>query len=153
MAQQLRRRKSWKSIHKKLLDLQFYKGLAIATGTVEELKKIVRPINDRPVAVPPPLKIDLRKGISEAEHRLDETRPAHVELYYGNQLIGSLVQIYGFEPYKGAHLRAILAKEFQWDILKSLAFDNPAPSGATDTKSFFALTEKEISYGYSGSSN
>jgi hypothetical protein len=71
----------------------------------------------------PCLEINLKDDITKAERTIDRIRPAHIDLYFGQQLLGSIRQQYGFEPLRGAHLRAVLAKEFNWDLLKAIAFD------------------------------
>jgi hypothetical protein len=41
LAERLRQRQSWLKFYKKLLDFSFLKGLAVATGSVEELQKLI----------------------------------------------------------------------------------------------------------------
>jgi hypothetical protein len=143
LAERLRQRQSWLKFYKKLLDFSFLKGLAVATGSVEELQKLILASKESSGNPKPPVVLDLKKGVAWAEQKLDETRPEHVDLYFGSTLIGTLAYRFGFEPYKGVHLRAILAKEFGREILRALAFNSLGNSQTANLESSFTVREKE----------
>jgi hypothetical protein len=138
-------------MHSKLLDLYFLKGLAKETGSLNELVSLFTSVPRAEMVAPTKsLQIDLKNGISEAELKLDKERPSQVDLYYGKHMLGSLVQQYGFEPFRGAHLRPALAREFGYALAKAIAFEKVVEGEMIASEQFFSVKENESTYGYSG---
>ncbi len=72
-------------------------------------------------SLPEPLEIDLALGLEEAERRLDEARPRALRLSWNDRPIGNVPEDPGCEPWRGGHLRKLLADRFADDLARELA--------------------------------
>ena len=71
----------------------------------------------------------LRRGIAEAERRLDELRPRRVRFVYGEHLIGTLPERDGAERLRGIHLREMIVRHFAREYLRAAARAGAIPHG------------------------
>lgn len=104
-----------------LRDYWYTRGLTDCFPSFAEWRAIVRSF--RIPRLEPPLAIDLRKGLEEAEEALDRTRPRHARLTYEDELVGELPFAAGTEPWAGRHLRPFLIRELGPAYLQALAMD------------------------------
>jgi GT2 family glycosyltransferase len=71
-------------------------------------------------ADPTPLTVDLARGLDSAERLLDDERPHALRLIWEDRRIGDVDVEPGTEPWRGAHLRKLLAERFAAELAREL---------------------------------
>jgi hypothetical protein len=67
-----------------------------------------------------PLTLDLASGLEHAERLLDDHRPRALRLVWKDRPIGNVEPEPGTEPWRGAHLRKLLAERFAAELAREL---------------------------------
>jgi len=116
----LRLRRPWRTILNILMIYWYMRGVADKLGSKKAYLNLLNEdfFQEEDESV---IEIDLAQGFAGAEQRIDEERPKGLKLRYGKHEIGTLNQFPEMEYLRGDHLRPILAKYFQIQILKALA--------------------------------
>lgn len=121
--ERLRLRRLWQRVFQGLRTYWYLRGVKDELKTRRGLIKYLQegPAHSQPDDVE--IDLDLSQGLELAERRLDEERPAGARIFYKNTVIGHLPPQVGAERLKGAHLRAILASDLSWPLLKILIME------------------------------
>ncbi len=141
----MRMRGRWNWLINILLGYWYYRGIATELkdweGVLRFMKKEIFSSDSRGCEI----EIDLNKGLSEAELRLDQEQPAGVIIRYGPYLVGHIPPQPATEHLKGHHLRPILATQFAGRILRILGWKTveAAIKDSTNSHSLFSEAYRE----------
>lgn len=119
----LRLRSYWRTLLDRLLGYWYLRGIAEASSNQQALNSFLRGARTVPSSKKLDIEIDLKAGLANAEHRLEQERPAGVRLRYGKQIIGRIPAIPGAERLHAAHLRPILATTLAPALIPALVLD------------------------------
>lgn len=120
LLEHLRLRSLWRRIFKDLRTYWYLRGVKDELKTRMGVFKYLQEGPAHGQLEDVELDLDLSEGLELAERRLDEKRPAGVRIFYKHNVIGHLQPQVGAERLKGAHLRAILATDLAWPLLRTL---------------------------------
>jgi GT2 family glycosyltransferase len=116
----------WRALLEDLLDYWYWRGIVQASGAPEHVAAMLQ---KAPPPTGPELELDLARGISEAERRVDEMRPRRVRFVYGEHLIGTLLERNGAERLRGIHLGEIIVRHFAREYLRAASRAGAIPHG------------------------
>ena len=125
LAEGLRLRLRWRALFGRMRDYWYWRGVADELGSMRAAHELVRPSRVR-FAARKEFNLDLSIGLRAAETRLDERRPAAVNVWYGEQRIGRIPAVAGAEPLRGVHLRQALATDMAERLLQVVAVQTAA---------------------------
>lgn len=151
LMERLRIRSRWQAYLDKLMNYYFLKGVAEEAGNATQLKQTlsVKPDNsDKPGCE---LTVDIKKGLTYYEQKIDEQRPSSIAVFFGTQYIGTLPYQYGFERWRGAHLRAALSKTFSFEIMTAIALDGLQGKKSVNSEKIQLTKENMYAYESIGS--
>jgi len=104
----LRMRDKWRVTLERAMDYWYWRGVQEQAGSRAAVEAL-RPDGESD-ETGPPLEIDLARGLTQAEARLDQERPVSLRVRLGSALVGTLPFVPGAEPLRGVHLRPLLLK-------------------------------------------
>jgi GT2 family glycosyltransferase len=112
----------WRNLLTQLLAYWYWRGVAQAVGSREELARLLAASREEydPGEVPE-LIVDLGDGYSRAAARIDAARPRSMALALESQTVGVVPDRPGAERLRGEHLKPLLAREFSGSLLRALA--------------------------------
>lgn len=117
----VRMRYRWRRLLDQLLGYWYWRGIADAVGSPQELARLLESAPIEEDGVHDEIEIDLRNGVAAAEELLDARRPEGARLRYGPHLIGRILPQPGAERLRGPHLRPILGTHLAKPLLKTFA--------------------------------
>jgi GT2 family glycosyltransferase len=116
-----RMRGRWRRLCDHLLAFWYWRGVADAVGSRRALAAYLGEGPTSPETQgDTDITLDLERGLEDAERLLDSVRPSSATIRYGRRLVGHVPPVLGAEPLKGAHLRALLARELAWPLMQVL---------------------------------
>jgi len=114
----------WRALLERAMRYWYWRGVAEAIGTPEELAAL---LPERPPRVEPDLAIDLSDGLDAACSRVDEQRPRSLHLVYRGRPLGDIRDEPGGEHLRGVHLRVALAGHLLLPFAQALADEHELP--------------------------
>ena len=115
----VRNRRRWRGLLRVLLDYCYWRGVAKELRTPRALADFLADGSAPPDTITD-ADIDLAEGLEAAERRLDEERPAGVNLRYAHQPVGRILPQFGAERLRGVHLRPFLATKLARQLVRAV---------------------------------
>ncbi len=120
----LKLRWKWLALLEAVLAYWYWRSVAQTTGTPAALDAL---FDRAPASTEPALTLDLAQGLEVAEAQLDEIGPRSARLMFGDQTVGIVPDLPGAEPFRGRHLRPLLARSHRLDYLRAAALAGTVP--------------------------
>ena len=114
-------RSRWRATLELLLTYWYWRG--VATMVANRRATATMPASDEL----PELFIDLARGLTAAEKRLDALTPSSAALFFGERLVGVIPATPGLEPLRGEHLRPLLSQRFRWALRQAVEASGTLP--------------------------
>jgi hypothetical protein len=117
----MKMRHRWQKLYGVLTWYWYLRGLADELGSEAALSAYVESVPALREAPDGDFDLDLAGGLEAAEQMLNAHRPESVHLRMGDFTIGRIEPLASAERLRGAHLRAMLATRFSWELLHAIA--------------------------------
>jgi hypothetical protein len=127
-----RMRGRWNKRLYQVLNLGYWQGVALETGTPNRLEALIEGAAQIWSSADMWLRVDLSEGLEHAMELVGRRRPDGLAVVYRGRHVGFVHPSVGAERLLGHHLRAALAQELAWGLLVGLGKEGAAPLEVLD---------------------